>query len=148
MKLVSALQGWDFESIDTADSSGDSNKFELEPMNEMVIGHNVHLSSVVKSSTPDSFLCFAQVRGRKGQRSLIKTMIWTLISIKNLSLCYVVLQDSSGAIWKLDLSFTYTVSFLYCHFGFYFGDVMSMLHMIFLLKMDDYGATGNTSVFL
>ena len=60
-----SLQGWDFESIDTADSNSDSSKFELEPMNEMVIGHNVRLSSVVKSSTPDSFLWFAKVRGQE-----------------------------------------------------------------------------------
>lgn len=59
------LQGWDFESIDTADSSNDSNKFEIEPMNEMVIGHNVHISSMVKSSMPDSFLWFAQVRKKR-----------------------------------------------------------------------------------
>ncbi|KAK2818850.1 hypothetical protein Q5P01_024411 [Channa striata] len=68
------VRGWDFESIDTADS--DSSKFEMEPMNEMVVGHNVCLTSVVRSSVPDSFIWFA--------------------------------QDSSGAIWKLDLSFTYT----------------------------------------
>ncbi|XP_053196505.1 cilia- and flagella-associated protein 44 [Scomber japonicus] len=88
------IRGWDFESIDTADSSADSNKFELEPMNEMVIGHNVHLSSVVKSSTPDSFLCFA--------------------------------QDSSGAIWKLDLSFTYTTPDPECMFSFHAGAIQGL----------------------
>ncbi|KAF3702324.1 Cilia- and flagella-associated protein 44 [Channa argus] len=55
-----AVRGWDFESIDTADS--ESSKFEMEPMNEMRVGHNVCLTSVVKSSLPDSFIWFAQVR--------------------------------------------------------------------------------------
>lgn len=59
------LQGWDFESIDTADSTSDSSRFELEPMNEMVVGHNVCLTSMVKSSLPDSFVWFAQVSGGK-----------------------------------------------------------------------------------
>uniref|UniRef100_A0A3Q3F8B2 WD repeat domain 52 n=1 Tax=Labrus bergylta TaxID=56723 RepID=A0A3Q3F8B2_9LABR len=77
---------WDFEGIDSADSSDHSSKFEMEPMNEMVVGHNVCLSSVVKSSTPDSFVWFA--------------------------------QDSNGAIWKLDLSFTYTTPDPKCLFSF------------------------------
>ncbi|XP_067108345.1 LOW QUALITY PROTEIN: cilia- and flagella-associated protein 44 [Osmerus mordax] len=55
-----AVRGWDFESIDTADCSDDSGLFEIEPMNEMVIGRNVCLSSMVKSSLPDSFIWFAQ----------------------------------------------------------------------------------------
>ncbi|XP_071388965.1 cilia- and flagella-associated protein 44 [Centroberyx affinis] len=55
-----AIRGWDFESIDAADCSDDSGLFEMEPMNEMVIGRNVNLSSMVKSSLPDSFIWFAQ----------------------------------------------------------------------------------------
>ncbi|KAL0968428.1 hypothetical protein UPYG_G00266720 [Umbra pygmaea] len=55
-----AIRGWDVESIDTADCSDDSGMFEMEPMNEMVIGRNVSLSSMVKSSVPDSFIGFAQ----------------------------------------------------------------------------------------
>uniref|UniRef100_W5L5L2 Cilia- and flagella-associated protein 44 n=1 Tax=Astyanax mexicanus TaxID=7994 RepID=W5L5L2_ASTMX len=33
-----AVRTWDFESIDTADSVDDSGLFEIEPMNEMIIG--------------------------------------------------------------------------------------------------------------
>ncbi|XP_029614593.1 cilia- and flagella-associated protein 44 isoform X1 [Salmo trutta] len=55
-----AIRAWDFESIDTADCNDDSGLFEIEPMNEMVIGRNVSLSSMVKSCLPDSFIWFAQ----------------------------------------------------------------------------------------
>uniref|UniRef100_A0A8D0ARD3 Cilia- and flagella-associated protein 44 n=1 Tax=Sander lucioperca TaxID=283035 RepID=A0A8D0ARD3_SANLU len=89
-----AVRGWDFESIDSADSNSDSSRFELEPMNEMVVGHNVCLSSLVKSSLPDSCIWFA--------------------------------QDSSGAIWKLDLSFTYTTPDPECLFTFHAGPIQAM----------------------
>ncbi|KAM9338379.1 cilia- and flagella-associated protein 44 [Symphorus nematophorus] len=88
------VRGWDFESIDSADSSSGSSRFEMEPMNEMVVGHNVCLSSVVKSSVPDSFVWFA--------------------------------QDSSGAIWKLDLSFTYTTPDPECLFCFHAGPIQGL----------------------
>ncbi|XP_056155837.1 cilia- and flagella-associated protein 44 [Lampris incognitus] len=54
------IRGWDFESIYTADCIDHSGMFEIEPMNEMVIGRNVSLSSMVKSPLPDSFIWFAQ----------------------------------------------------------------------------------------
>ncbi|XP_041667527.1 cilia- and flagella-associated protein 44 [Cheilinus undulatus] len=88
------VRGWDFEVINSASSNGHSSKFEMEPMNEMVVGHNVSLSSVVKSSTPDSFVWFA--------------------------------QDSSGAIWKLDLSFTYTTPDPECLFSFHAGPIKGL----------------------
>lgn len=72
------MQGWDFESIDTADCNDDSGLFEIEPMNEMVIGRNVSLSSMVKSCLPDSFIWFAQVRGQ-GSRAKGHT---TTLSLK------------------------------------------------------------------
>ncbi|KAM7369353.1 hypothetical protein PAMP_013627 [Pampus punctatissimus] len=88
------VRGWDFESFDTANSNSGSSRFEMEPMNEMVIGHNVCLSSVVKSSTPDSFLWFA--------------------------------QDSSGAIWKMDLSLSYTSPDPECLFYFHAGAIQGL----------------------
>ncbi|KAK2888569.1 cilia- and flagella-associated protein 44 [Channa argus] len=102
-----AVRGWDFESIDTADS--ESSKFEMEPMNEMRVGHNVCLTSVVKSSLPDSFIWFA--------------------------------QDSRGAIWKLDLSFTYTTPDPQCLFTFHAGpirglDVSKTSHLMATTTMD------------
>ncbi|GLD56738.1 cilia- and flagella-associated protein 44-like protein, partial [Lates japonicus] len=88
------VRGWDFESIDAADSNSESSRFEMEPMNEMVVGHNVCLSSVTRSSLPDSFIWFA--------------------------------QDSSGAIWKLDLSFTYTTPDPECLFSFHAGPIQGL----------------------
>nr|XP_057920871.1 cilia- and flagella-associated protein 44-like isoform X2 [Doryrhamphus excisus] len=55
-----AIRGWDFETIDSADSSSENSKFEMEPMTELVVGHQVCLSSIVKSSKPDSNVWFAQ----------------------------------------------------------------------------------------
>ncbi|XP_031711807.1 cilia- and flagella-associated protein 44 isoform X2 [Anarrhichthys ocellatus] len=88
------VRGWDFESIDTADGNRDGSRFELEPMNELVVGHKVCLSSVVRSSVHDSFICFA--------------------------------QDSSGAIWKLDLSFTNTTPDPECLFSFHAGAIQGL----------------------
>ncbi|KAM3599542.1 uncharacterized protein V6R79_007770 [Siganus canaliculatus] len=88
------IRGWDCESINMADCSSHSSKFEMEPMNEMVVGHHVCLSSVVKSSLPDSPIWFA--------------------------------QDSNGAIWKLDLSFTYTTPDPECMFTFHSGPILGL----------------------
>ncbi|XP_036972430.1 cilia- and flagella-associated protein 44 [Acanthopagrus latus] len=88
------VRGWNFESIDIADSSSDSSRFEMEPLNEMVVGHHVHLSSVVKSPLPESNIWFA--------------------------------QDSSGAIWKLDLSLTYTTPDPECLFTFHAGPIRGL----------------------
>ncbi|XP_015246565.1 PREDICTED: cilia- and flagella-associated protein 44 [Cyprinodon variegatus] len=72
-----AIRAWDSELINSADINGDSGTFEMEPINELVVGHNVCLVSVVRSPQLDS-IYFA--------------------------------QDSNGAIWKLDLSFSATSS--------------------------------------
>lgn len=67
---------WDFETIDSSEPSEEGVKLELEPINELKVGVNVSLRSMVKDefgSTEDS-------------------SIW-----------YV--QDSNGGIWRLDLSF-------------------------------------------
>ncbi|XP_053530993.1 cilia- and flagella-associated protein 44 isoform X1 [Ictalurus punctatus] len=55
-----AVRCWDFETIDTADCVDDSGLFEIEPMNELTIGRNVSLSSMVRSAVPDSTIWFAQ----------------------------------------------------------------------------------------
>lgn len=60
------LQIWDLDSINFADVTSDNSKSEMEPLNEMQLGHNVSLTSVVKSPQPDSFVWFAQVRLVKG----------------------------------------------------------------------------------
>uniref|UniRef100_A0A3P8TUV7 Cilia- and flagella-associated protein 44 n=1 Tax=Amphiprion percula TaxID=161767 RepID=A0A3P8TUV7_AMPPE len=88
------IRGWDFEQINSADSNSVSSRMEVEPTNEMVVGHNVCLSSMIRSSTTDSFVWFA--------------------------------QDSSGAIWKLDLSFTNTSPDPECLFSFHSGSIQGL----------------------
>ncbi|CAB1452581.1 unnamed protein product [Pleuronectes platessa] len=100
------VRGWDFETIDAADSSMESSRFEMEPLNELEVGNNVCLSSAVKSPQPDSFVWFA--------------------------------QDSCGAIWKLDLSFTHTAK---CLFSFHAGaiqglDVSPKSHLMATISLD------------
>ncbi|TSK98448.1 Cilia- and flagella-associated protein 44 [Bagarius yarrelli] len=48
------------KTIDSADCADDSGLFEMQPMNELIIGRNVSLSSMVRSTIPDSTLWFAQ----------------------------------------------------------------------------------------
>ncbi|XP_062269281.1 cilia- and flagella-associated protein 44 [Platichthys flesus] len=103
------VRGWDFETIDSADSSMDSSRFEMEPLNELEVGNNVCLSSAVKSPQPDSFVWFA--------------------------------QDSCGAIWKLDLSFTHTAPDPECLFSFHAGaiqglDVSPNSHLMATISLD------------
>ena len=47
---------WDFETIDTADSSDDSGLFEMEPMNELKVGYGdeVQLRTIIKSVDEDN----------------------------------------------------------------------------------------------
>ncbi|XP_041471026.1 cilia- and flagella-associated protein 44-like [Lytechinus variegatus] len=47
------IRVWDFESIDTADSMDESGVFEMDPMNELKVGNDVHLMSMVKSVDPE-----------------------------------------------------------------------------------------------
>lgn len=62
IRIFLSLQAWDFEKINMATINSSSSRFEVEPINELLVGHNVCLSSVVRSSVPDSFIWFAQVR--------------------------------------------------------------------------------------
>ncbi|XP_060756825.1 cilia- and flagella-associated protein 44 [Neoarius graeffei] len=55
-----AVRTWDFETIDTADCMDDSGLFEIKPMNELIVGRNVNLSCMVRSSIPQSSIWFAQ----------------------------------------------------------------------------------------
>merc|ERR1712136_198632 len=71
------------EAIVTADSTEDSNIFEIEPMNELKVDAHVELTSMVKSN-------------QELEPSLEEgDAIWYA-------------QDSNGGIWKLDLSFSHT----------------------------------------
>ncbi|ESO88399.1 hypothetical protein LOTGIDRAFT_126121, partial [Lottia gigantea] len=69
---------WDFETIDTADTSDDTGLFEMEPMNELCVGPHVQLKYIVKSIDDEN-----------------EATIWYA-------------QDGNGAIYKLDLSFSHT----------------------------------------
>ncbi|KAJ8316119.1 hypothetical protein KUTeg_006133 [Tegillarca granosa] len=72
------IRVWDFESIDTADSTDESGLFEMEPMNELRVGADVHLRSITKSVDAEN-----------------EITNWYA-------------QDANGGIWKLDLSFSHT----------------------------------------
>ncbi|XP_038130668.1 cilia- and flagella-associated protein 44 [Cyprinodon tularosa] len=103
-----AIRAWDSELINSADINGDSGTFEMEPINELVVGHNVCLVSVVRSAQLDS-IYFA--------------------------------QDSNGAIWKLDLSFSATAADPECLFSFHSGaiqglDVSKKSHLMATTTLD------------
>ncbi|XP_047450452.1 cilia- and flagella-associated protein 44-like [Mugil cephalus] len=103
------VRAWDYERINGTASNSDCRMFELDPLNELVVGHNVCLSSMVKSSPSDSFIWFA--------------------------------QDSHGAIWKLDLSFTNTTLDPECLFSFHTGaikglDVSKRSHLMATTTLD------------
>ena len=70
---------WNFETIDSADISDESATFEIEPMSEIKVGHNVCFKSLVRSVDPET-----------------------------INLWYG--QDASGAIWKIDIVVSHTVS--------------------------------------
>ena len=55
---------WDFESVDTADVADESGLFEMEPMNELKVGTDVNLKSIIKSVDTENEVTywFAQVR--------------------------------------------------------------------------------------
>lgn len=67
---------WDFETIDTSEPSEEGVKLELEPINELKVGTNVSLRSMVKDELHNE-----------------ESSIWYA-------------QDSNGGIWRLDLSFS------------------------------------------
>ena len=59
---ISILQVWDFETVDNAESTDESTLFEMEPMNELKVGSNVALKSIVKSPDEEEpTMWFAQV---------------------------------------------------------------------------------------
>ncbi|XP_052060229.1 cilia- and flagella-associated protein 44-like isoform X9 [Mytilus californianus] len=74
------IRVWDFESIDTADTTDDSATFEMEPMNELKVGNDVNLKSIIKCTDAEN-----------------EITVWYA-------------QDANGGIWKLDLSFSHTSS--------------------------------------
>lgn len=45
---------WDFETIDTAEPSEEGVKLEIEPLNELKVGNNVSLNSMVKDIADES----------------------------------------------------------------------------------------------
>jgi len=53
---------WDFEAVDSADITGDMECFEMEPMNELKVGQDVSLRSIVKScDQEEASIWYAQV---------------------------------------------------------------------------------------
>lgn len=54
------IRVWDFETIDTAEPSEEGIKLEIEPLNELKVGNNVSLRSMVKDFTDESTTWYAQ----------------------------------------------------------------------------------------
>ena len=53
---------WEFETVDSADITGDMECFEMEPMNELKVGQDVQLRCIVKSCDQDeACIWYAQV---------------------------------------------------------------------------------------
>uniref|UniRef100_A0A8C3SP00 WD repeat-containing protein 52 n=1 Tax=Chelydra serpentina TaxID=8475 RepID=A0A8C3SP00_CHESE len=88
------LKVWDFETIDAADSVDDTGLLEMEHMNELLVGKNVNLSSIMKIHDLGQPIWYA--------------------------------QDSNGAIWKLDLSFSNVTHDPECLFTFHSGKIEAM----------------------
>jgi hypothetical protein len=57
------VQVWDFEAIDTADTTDETGMFELDPMNELKVGSDVQLKCIIKSVDPENepTIWYAQV---------------------------------------------------------------------------------------
>ncbi|XP_045641123.1 cilia- and flagella-associated protein 44 isoform X3 [Ursus americanus] len=85
---------WDFETVDTADSIDDTGLLEIEPINELQVGKNVKLFSMIK--------------------------------MKEIGSNFWLAQDASGAIWKLDLSFSNITQDPDCLFSFHSGAVEAL----------------------
>lgn len=51
---------WDFETIDNAEPGEEGTKLEIEPLNELVVGKNVALRSMVKDAAEESTFWYAQ----------------------------------------------------------------------------------------
>ncbi|XP_034645238.1 cilia- and flagella-associated protein 44 [Trachemys scripta elegans] len=88
------IRVWDFETIDAADSVDDTGLLEMEHMNELLVGKNVNLSSIMKIHELGQPIWYA--------------------------------QDSNGAIWKLDLSFSNVTHDPECLFTFHSGKIEAM----------------------
>ncbi|XP_062616211.1 cilia- and flagella-associated protein 44-like [Saccostrea cucullata] len=105
------IRVWDFESVDTADVADESGLFEMEPMNELRVGHDVHLKSILKSTDAEN-----------------EVTVWYA-------------QDANGGIWKLDLTFSHTSQAPDKLFSYHAGaitgcDVSPLTHLVATTGVD------------
>ena len=89
------IRVWDFESIDTADATDESATFEMEPMNELKVGNDVNLRSIIKCTDAEN-----------------EITVWYA-------------QDAHGGIWKLDLTFSHTSSAPEKMFTYHAGSIVA-----------------------
>ena len=80
------IRVWDFETVDTADVTDESSVFEMDPMNELHVGNNVSLKTLVKSvDSEEPTIWYAQV-GRNLYSSearafyLLNYVAWTFMA--------------------------------------------------------------------
>ncbi|CAF0711556.1 unnamed protein product [Brachionus calyciflorus] len=55
-----SIRVWDFETIDASEPSEEGVKLEIEPLNELKVGNNVALRSMVKDFSEESTIWYAQ----------------------------------------------------------------------------------------
>ncbi|KAL8598401.1 hypothetical protein ACOMHN_032678 [Nucella lapillus] len=111
------IRVWDFETIDTADQTDDSGLFEMEPMNEMRVSHDVQLYSIVKSVDEEN-----------------EPTIWYA-------------QDARGGIWRLDLSFSHTSQAPEKLMSYHAGPIVSCVTSPFTHLVASIGVDHSVRVF-
>lgn len=60
MSTDGIIRVWDFETIDTSEPAEEGVKLEIEPLNELKVGPNVSINSMVKDIADESTIWFAQ----------------------------------------------------------------------------------------
>ena len=85
INIMRCAQVWDFETIDTADQTDDSGLFEMEPMNELRVGHDVQLYTIVKSVDEENepTIWYAQVGDAGHQMAVVCFAVVVVVVAKH-----------------------------------------------------------------
>ena len=88
---------WDFEAIDTADSTDESGVFEMDPMNELKVGDGVQLKTIIKSVDPENepTIWYAQVGIYRDFFGVLRDRILVPFPMEFLWLSFTILKKKS-----------------------------------------------------
>lgn len=100
------IKVWDFETIDNADISEDNTVFEMEPLTEIKV-------SLLVIHFIIGHVIMPQIGSDVSLKSLTRSA-----DINNPHLWYA--QDFNGAIWKIDIIVSHTVSIISNHSSNYY----------------------------